>query len=120
MTLRGMYSKRPLDVLFVSHTSHLPFEGQTPEELVDLEVARFSSLSGLAALTESDNFAFGDGSFEAHAFDYPSAGLRIRLGSGGYCDVGGVFLTLLVTHWQEENVCIYFSINSDTFFLNVY
>lgn len=88
-------------MLFVSHTSHLPFEGQTPEELVDLEVARFgrlSRLSRLAALTESDNFAFGNGSFEAHAFDYPSAGLRIGLGSGGYCDVGGVFLTLLVTH----------------------
>lgn len=83
---------------------HLMFEGQAPEELVDLEHAGFDGRAG-RVLPQPDDLPFGDGGSEAHALDDPSAGLRIDGGPGGHGDVGGVFLMLLITHcrrWSRE------------------
>lgn len=87
-----------------SYSSHLPLEGQTPEELADLRVGRLGGrlATGPAALAQSHHPPLGDGQLQAHALDYLGVGLGVGHGPGGHRDVGGVLLALQVTHWERE------------------
>lgn len=75
-----------------SPSSHLPSEGQTPEEVVDLGVAGRGG-----RLAQPHQPPLGDGRLHGHAPDDPSTGLRVGHGPGGHRDVGGVLLPLQVT-----------------------
>lgn len=80
-------------------------EGQMSEELADL--TGFKGSRGLAAISYPHSLPFGDSSSEAHTLDYVSAGDRVGHGTGGHCDVGCVFLMVLVAHYQWRRVVIH-------------